>query len=164
MFVLPRMMAPASTSFCTVGACTRGTKPRSAGVPAVFGIPATCVLSFTTSGTPWSGPRRRPAATSASARWASASAAGRASVMNALRSRRASARASSSCMSSALVTCLSRISRAASATPTRVRSAEPERGVAVAHPATARARAMAMTAFMGVPSGGRILAPFTLAE
>ena len=30
------------------------TKPRRAGVPAVFGRPATCVLSFTTSGTPCS--------------------------------------------------------------------------------------------------------------
>jgi len=52
MFVLPRMTAPASTSFCTVGAFSFGTKERSAGVPAEFGRFATWVLSFTTSGTP----------------------------------------------------------------------------------------------------------------
>src|SRR6266850_1137755 len=50
MFVLPRMTAPASTSFWTVGAFAFGMNPRSAGVPAVFGSPATCVLSFATRG------------------------------------------------------------------------------------------------------------------
>src|SRR5437773_2564870 len=40
MFVLPRMTAPASTSFWTVGAFSFGTNPLRAGVPAVFGRPA----------------------------------------------------------------------------------------------------------------------------
>ena len=34
MLVLPKMTAPASSSFCTVGAYSRGTKVRSAGVAA----------------------------------------------------------------------------------------------------------------------------------
>jgi len=80
MFVLPRMTAPASTSFWTVGALSFGTKPRSAGVAAVFGRPATCVLSFTTSGTPWSGPSRLMVARSASARCAAATAPARSRV------------------------------------------------------------------------------------
>jgi hypothetical protein len=51
MLVLPRITAPASISFWTVGACSLGTNARRAGVAAVFGNPATG-LSFTTSGTP----------------------------------------------------------------------------------------------------------------
>src|SRR2546426_6448361 len=137
MFVLPRMTAPASISFCPAGALSVGTKPRRAGVPAVFGSPATCVLSFTTSGTPWRWPTVLPAARSASARLAAASALSRSSVMYTLRSGLASARARYACVSSALVTCLSRIRRAASATPSWVRSAG--RWRAVAHPAAASA-------------------------
>src|SRR6202008_677725 len=37
MLVLPMMMAPAALSFATTGASLRGTKPLSAGVPAVEG-------------------------------------------------------------------------------------------------------------------------------
>ena len=93
MFVLPRTIAPASTSRWTVGAFSFGTNPRRAGVPAVFGRPATCVLSFTTSGTPWSFPSDLWAATSASARRAAAIAPARSRVTYALRPGFASARA-----------------------------------------------------------------------
>src|SRR6185503_3644558 len=59
MFVLPRMTAPASSSFCTVGAFAAGLKSRRPGVPAVFGKPATWMLSFTASGTLGGGQRAR---------------------------------------------------------------------------------------------------------
>ncbi len=135
MFVLPRMTAPASTSFCTVGAFSFGTKPRRAGVPAVFGSPATCVLSFTTSGTPWSVPSDLRATTSASARRAAAIAPARSRTMYALSPGFASARAMYAWVSSALVTRPSRIRVAASVRLSCVRSAG--RGGMVTHPAMA---------------------------
>jgi hypothetical protein len=102
MLVLPSTIAPASISFCAVGAFSFGTKPRRAGVPALLGNPATWMLSLITSGTPCSGPRTLPAARSASAWRAAAIAPVRSSVMKAFRSALASARAISACVSSAL--------------------------------------------------------------
>ena len=135
MFVLPRTMAPASTSFWTVGAFSLGMKPRSPGVAAVFGRPATWVLSFTTSGTPCSRPTVFRATMSASARRAAAIAPLRSRVIYALRPGFASARAMYACVSSTLVTLPSRINCAASVTLSWVRSAG--RGTTLAQPEAA---------------------------
>jgi hypothetical protein len=43
------MLAPAATSFFTTGALSSGTKPFMPGVPAVFGTPATWMLSLITA-------------------------------------------------------------------------------------------------------------------
>src|SRR6267143_1709264 len=152
MFVLPRTTAPASTSFWTVGAFSFGTKPRSAGVAAVLGRPATCVLSLTTSGTPCSTPTVLRATMSASARRAAAIAPARSSVMYALRPGFASARAMYAWVSSALVTWPSRISFAASERLSWVRSAgrwrvlaQPEAASTVVRIATAERRRMTVS-------------------
>ena len=149
MFVLPRTTAPASTSFWTVGAFSLGTKPRSAGVAAVFGKPATWVLSLTTSGTPCSGPTVFRATMSASARRAAAIAPLRSRVTYALRPGFASARAMYAWVSSTLVTLPSRINCAASVTLSWVRSAgrwtvlaQPEAASTVVRIATAERRRM----------------------
>lgn len=112
IWVLPMTMAPAARNRATTAASAPGTNPRSAGVPAVDGNPATWMLSLTTIGTPASGaqrrrlrrasrPRRR---TSASTRRAAASAPASSSVTKALSGAAARARASASATSASLLT------------------------------------------------------------
>ena len=61
----PRMMAPASLSFCVMNASSGGTDPASEGDPAVVGMSSVSTLSFRRTGMPKSGlvlcPRRRSA-------------------------------------------------------------------------------------------------------
>ena len=73
--------APASRSRCTTNA-SRGTwAPINAGEPALVCMrSAVARLSFTTIGTPCSGPRQRPARASSSSRCAIASASGLSSI------------------------------------------------------------------------------------
>ncbi len=74
MASLPRITAPAARSLATTVASSAGRKPRCIAMPAAVGASAVQQRSFTASGTPWSGPRLVPAAISASATLASASA------------------------------------------------------------------------------------------
>ena len=75
--VLPRTMAPAARSRVTSGASVAGPSSHNASEPAVVPIgPAVSMLSLTRTGTPWRGPRERPAASSASRRAASSAASG----------------------------------------------------------------------------------------
>ena len=78
---LPMMTAPASRSLLTRKA-SLGSADSSAGDPAVVGMPATWMLSLTSTGMPSSGPRGPPAARAASLAAASA-AAPRLTVMTA---------------------------------------------------------------------------------
>jgi hypothetical protein len=77
-FVLPRTTAPASRSRETTKASRAGAgAPTSASDPAVVIIrSAVSMLSFTSTGTPCSGPRTRPAARSRSRSAAIATASG----------------------------------------------------------------------------------------
>src|SRR5262245_9418835 len=63
--VLPSTIAPAARIRATAAASTPGRVWANARAPPVVGIPATSKMSFTPTGTPWSGPRRRPARASA---------------------------------------------------------------------------------------------------
>ena len=102
MFVLPMMTAPAARSFAATGASFFGTKPFSAGVPALARSPATSILSLMTTGTPPSGlhePLLRPASKASAAFIAPASS----SVMKALSSGFALARANAAAVSALLV-------------------------------------------------------------
>ena len=76
-FVLPRITAPASRS-CFTSLASDGTRLwRSASDPAVVCIASSvAMLSFTSTGIPWSGPRHRPTRRSRSRRTAIATAAG----------------------------------------------------------------------------------------
>ena len=74
-FALPMITAPASRSLATRNASS-GSVPASAGEPAVTGIPATPMLSLTSTGIPSSGPRAVPAARASSLALASAAASG----------------------------------------------------------------------------------------
>ena len=74
-FALPMITAPAARSVATRNASS-GSVSSSAGEPAVTGIPATWMLSLTSTGIPSSGPRTAPAALAASLASASAAAAG----------------------------------------------------------------------------------------
>src|ERR1700730_3939214 len=66
-FALPRRTAPASRSRRATNASAAGIDPSSASEPAVVVIrSAVPMLSFKRIGTPWSGPRTRPARRSAS--------------------------------------------------------------------------------------------------
>ena len=75
--VLARITAPARRSRVTRGASDAGRPIREVD-PAAPGRPVTSMLSLTTTGTPWSGPRSSPRARSAS-RWAATSSASAAS-------------------------------------------------------------------------------------
>ena len=57
--VLPTTTAPAARNRETSGASVAG-RPRSDVDPATPGRPVTSMLSFTRTGTPWSGPRTSP--------------------------------------------------------------------------------------------------------
>ena len=54
--VVPRITAPASRSRRTSGASRVAGRPTRLVAPAVEGSPATSMLSFTRTGTPWRGP------------------------------------------------------------------------------------------------------------
>ena len=95
MLVLPSTMAPASMSFCSVGALALGCTLRSAAVPAVVGKSRVLMLSLTTIGSPASGGRTAPLPRIASTLRAAANAPTLSSTMNAFRSFNCSARASS---------------------------------------------------------------------
>ena len=81
---LPRKTAPASRSRRTTSASSVGTRCSKTALAAVVRRPAVSMLSFSAIGMPCSGPRHRPAASSSSARRASASALSSVTVMNAL--------------------------------------------------------------------------------
>src|SRR5690349_11309940 len=102
MLVLARTIAPASRRRLTTGASAFGTKPFSAGVPALLGRPATWMLSFTTMGTPASG-RQRAAAGALSMARAAAAAPDSSSVMIALRALAALARSMAAATSCSLL-------------------------------------------------------------
>jgi hypothetical protein len=75
--VLASTTAPAARSRCTSAASRGGAMPISAGEPALVCMrSAVAMLSFSTTGSPCSGPRRRPAVRSASSCSAMASASG----------------------------------------------------------------------------------------
>ncbi len=81
-FALPRMIAPAARSRAATHESCAGIEPSSAREPAVVVIrSAVSTLSFTTIGTPCSGPRSSPDARSASSSSARASASGFVSIM-----------------------------------------------------------------------------------
>ena len=65
-FVLPTITAPASRSADDHLASAAATCPSRTRDAAVVGVPATSKRSLTEMGTPWSGPRSRPAASSRS--------------------------------------------------------------------------------------------------
>src|SRR5262245_35176166 len=112
MLVLPMMMAPAARSFVATGASFFGTKPFSAGVPALLGRPATSMLSLMTMGTPPSGlqaPFLRLTSNAAAAFMAPASSR----VMNALSFVLALARAIAAEVSAVLVILPAQMSAAA---------------------------------------------------
>ena len=73
--------APASCSRFTTAASAVGTRLRNGSAPYVVGMPAVSSRSLTPHGMPCSGPRYLPAAISASACFACASAESRVSVM-----------------------------------------------------------------------------------
>src|SRR5580704_19095248 len=57
-FVFPKMMAPASRSFCATAASFDGLEPSRASDPAVVIILSpVSILSLISTGMPWSGPR-----------------------------------------------------------------------------------------------------------
>src|SRR5712671_4897810 len=114
MLVLPSTMAPAPSSFLTTGALRLGRKSFSAGVPAVLAKPLTWMLSFTTSGTPCSGPLNLFLAAAASASRAALRAASRSKETKELRSRFFSIASASALTRSSLFSLPSRISAAAS--------------------------------------------------
>ncbi len=74
--VLPRITAPASRRRATRKASVRGWCEARASEPAEFTIGVASMLSFSSSGTPCSGPRMRPALRSASRASASFNASG----------------------------------------------------------------------------------------
>jgi hypothetical protein len=66
-FVLPRMTTPASRNLLTIGASWLAKWPSSASEPAVVIMRSpVSMLSLTSSGMPWSGPRDLPARSSRS--------------------------------------------------------------------------------------------------
>ena len=62
MLVLPTITAPAERSRRATTASRRGTRSRNQAEPAVAGIPAKSMLSFSATGIPSSGPRLSPRA------------------------------------------------------------------------------------------------------
>ena len=66
MLALAMMMAPAWRSFSITVASSAGRLPANTSLPPVVGMSAVSMLSFTTIGMPWSGPRRPLALRSAS--------------------------------------------------------------------------------------------------
>ena len=74
VLVRPTMMAPARRRFATTGASSGAITVSKAGRPFGVGLPCWSTFSLIVTGTPWSGPRCRPAARSSSARRASARA------------------------------------------------------------------------------------------
>ena len=76
MFVFPRMMAPACRSSFTLGASSGAMMTLQPSMPSVVANPLTAYESFTTTGTPCSGPSTTPDARRRSDSAASASAAG----------------------------------------------------------------------------------------
>ena len=74
MLFLPTITAPASLSFAVTTASAAGTASLKMREPLVVTTPAVLKRSFNPMGTPWSAPRQRPAAISASARRAAAMA------------------------------------------------------------------------------------------
>src|SRR4029450_8227267 len=83
MLSFPRLTAPASRRRCAaVHACAE-VKYSGVLVPQEVGCPSRWQRSLKPTGTPWSGPRQRPAAASASRRRAERSAPSSSSVMKA---------------------------------------------------------------------------------
>lgn len=64
---LPSSTAPARSSRSTMGELSAGTYSASSREPPVIRTPSQAIRSFSPSGTPCSGPRERPRASSASA-------------------------------------------------------------------------------------------------
>ena len=73
-FVLPSITAPAAHNFWTRKASSKGLEPSKASEPAVVVMSMVSMLSLSNIGTPWSGPRTRPAARSLSSTSAMSSA------------------------------------------------------------------------------------------
>src|SRR6516164_3835915 len=67
VLVLPRTIAPASSSLSTAAALVLGTRSFTAREPMEVGTPATSSRSLIATGTPCRGPRGRPDMTAASA-------------------------------------------------------------------------------------------------
>ena len=121
--VLPRMMAPASSSRGITGASTVGTWPFSEWVPRSVGIPAVSVRSLIVTGKPNSEPVASPRVSAASARCAASRARSAVSVAKALmRGSQASMRASTASISSTGESSLRRISGASSVAGVKQRS------------------------------------------
>src|SRR4029453_4947146 len=125
ILVFPSTSAPARISFSATGALRVGTKPLSPGVPAELGRPATWMLSFTTMGTPWSGPAKLLRAARESALRAAASARSRSNVMKALRSRLPSTTSTRAFTRSSLFKVPARMRAAASVADSSVRPCAP---------------------------------------
>src|SRR5690606_24417947 len=60
IWVLPRQTVPASVASASTAASWSGVRPRSRADPASVATPAVSNRSFQLSGTPSSGPRRKP--------------------------------------------------------------------------------------------------------
>ncbi len=93
--VLPSTMAPASISFCRLGAFAAGRTLRKAAVPPVVGSSRVLMLSLTTIGSPASGGSAAPLRRAASTARAAASALASFNTISAFKSDNALARASS---------------------------------------------------------------------
>ena len=83
-FVLPTKTAPAARRLATHGASCDATRPTRTRDAAVVSVPRTSMRSLIESGTPCSGPRSRPAASSRSASRACRRASSAITRMNAL--------------------------------------------------------------------------------
>src|SRR5512139_1368868 len=84
MFCLPRRTAPAARTFSATAASYGGVNEDRMRLPHVVRIPRVQKMSLRPTGTPWSGPRILPFASSASHAAASARAASGRTVMYAL--------------------------------------------------------------------------------
>src|SRR5262245_6268907 len=114
---LPIGTAPASRSRRTASASSAGTLSRKNDEPWVVRTPAVSKMSFTPIGTPWSGPRQRPAASSASARRAASRARPALTVTHAVRvglSRSMGARSASGSSRAGTVRAATRLASSAS--------------------------------------------------
>src|SRR5713101_2762936 len=127
MLSLPRLMPPASRRRRAAEHSVAETKYSGVRVPHEVGSPRTEQRSLKASGTPWSGPRQRPAAASASSARAALSAPSSSRRMNAW--RRLSHFRMRPRLRSTTSTGEIRPARMSSARPTRVSSLIPRRAL-----------------------------------
>ncbi len=123
VWVFPTMTAPAARSRATAGASAPGVRCANDGAPARVGSPATSMMSLIPTGTPWSAPTGRPAATSPSRSRACARAPSASTATQARsRSSVAAMRARQASTTSVAVNVRSRMASTVSTTPRSVGS------------------------------------------